>query len=64
MMIGKTYGYMALLSVRNGVVQLVKNCEMLSLIMTTRSLCNFLKNTYLKNRLSFKSLSVCEIIEP
>lgn len=30
MMIGKTSGCMALLSVRKGAVQSVKNCEMLS----------------------------------
>lgn len=29
-----------------------------------RSLYNFLKNTYLKNRILFKTLSVCEIIRP
>ena len=53
---------MVLPSVRNGAVQSVKNCEMLRLVMIVRSLCNFLKNTYLKNKLPFKPLSACEII--
>lgn len=53
---------MVLPSVRNGAVQSVKSCEMLRLVMIVRSLCNFLKNTYLKNKLPFKPLSACEII--
>ena len=52
---------MVLPSVRNGAVQSVKNCEMLRFVMIVRSLCNFLKNTYLKNRSPFKQLSLCEI---
>lgn len=53
---------MVLPSVRNGAVQSVKNCEILRLVMIVRSLCDFLKNTYLKNRSLFKQLSLCEII--